>query len=127
MKFYVTKTWHDFPDGGSYGAVVEADSFTEAERRLMLEMAKERTSEFAVDEEEGSVAYWMEAYSGEWHTVDCFVIQSFISAQCPQIKNALEIIDIMQRMQRIPITLAASAYSEALDAIEIQLKGCINS
>lgn len=39
-KFYVTMTWHDFPEGGSYGNTVTADSYEDAEELIKLEMAE---------------------------------------------------------------------------------------
>lgn len=32
QKFYVTLTWHDWSEGGSYGTVVEAESYEDAEQ-----------------------------------------------------------------------------------------------
>lgn len=75
-RFYVTKTWHDWPEGGSYGTVVEANDFAEAEALCEAEMAQSYAEFF--DDEEDPVEYAREAYGQEWHTVDCFNLDEFI-------------------------------------------------
>ena len=75
-KFYVTKTWHDWPEGGSYGTVVEANDHAEAEALCEAEMAQAYAEFF--DDEEDPVGYARKAYGQEWHTVDCFDLDEFI-------------------------------------------------
>ncbi len=68
-KYYVTMTWHDWPEGGSFGTVVEAQSYADAETLCREEMAAcyGETIEETVDPEDY-----------DWHTVDCFEIEEFI-------------------------------------------------
>lgn len=70
-KFYVTMTWHDWPEGGSYGTVVEAKSYAHAETLCRQEMAASygQDIEEEVDPED---------YSDEWHLVDCFLVDDFL-------------------------------------------------
>ncbi len=45
-RFTVTMTWDDFPEGGSYGTTIEAESHEEAERLVRQEMAENRAGDF---------------------------------------------------------------------------------
>jgi hypothetical protein len=68
-RFYVTMTWHDWPEGGSYGTVVTASNYIEAEALCRAEMA-ECYGE-AIDEKVDPSDY-------DWHVVDCFNLDDFI-------------------------------------------------
>ena len=73
QKFYVTMTWDDWPEGGSYGTVIEAQSHEHAEKLCRQEMAQSRAE--GGDEHAG---YYLENYADEWHTVDCFELGDFL-------------------------------------------------
>lgn len=66
-KFYVSMTWDNWPEGGSYGNVIEANSEEEAEALCRQEMAESRASESGVYD----AAYYLEHYAHDWHVVDC--------------------------------------------------------
>lgn len=74
--WYVSMTWHDFPQGGSYGAVVTARNAEEAEKACRFEMAE---AEFTDGECGRSLADVVEEYKDEWHIIDCFPLQQFIN------------------------------------------------
>ena len=102
-KFYVTATWHDFPEGGSYGNVVTADTHDEAERLLKLEMADctaescdyvdiDKCANCGNTDQDGSdtcidcgciewvpgktaVEQAYDDYASQWHIIDCFKIE----------------------------------------------------
>lgn len=64
-RFYVTATWHDWPDGGSFGTIVEAKDYDEAEHLCKLEMAD------VYPEPEEAYAESAE----QWHIVDCYKLE----------------------------------------------------
>lgn len=73
-KFYVTLTWHDWPEGGSFGTVVEAKDYEEAETLARAEMR-------ATLAEEGDGEYdddYLDDRDHNWHLVDCFKVADFI-------------------------------------------------
>lgn len=75
MRFYVTMTWHGFPEGGTYGAVIEAANATEAEADCRLEMANH-----GFDPECDKCAEdLVKQYENDWHVVDCFDLDAFIA------------------------------------------------
>lgn len=78
-RFYVTKTWEDWPEGGSCGEIIEAETHEEAEQKMLSIMAEYRA------DEEFSADYYLEDYADDWHTVDCFDLDQFIAEQ--QRKN----------------------------------------
>lgn len=107
-RFYVSLTWEDWPDGGSYGTSVCAHNETEAEERARDEMVLSRLSDLSlcrhcgqpdfhskngfcgncadriqsgerVDDTDKAVDTVMSKYSSQWHLVDCFDIDAFIS------------------------------------------------
>ncbi len=45
QKFYVSLTWDDWPEGGSYGTLLMAIDYVEAEKLARLEMARLRAEE----------------------------------------------------------------------------------
>lgn len=74
-RYYVTMTWDNWPEGGSYGSIFEAKDHVEAEKQCRLEMAETRSSdwpEYSSDEA-------LDAYGEEWHLVDCFDLNEFIA------------------------------------------------
>jgi hypothetical protein len=68
-RFYVTMTWHDWPEGGSYGTVVEARDHAEAVSLCEQEMAASYGE--AIDEK-------VDPHDYDWHLVDCFDLDEFI-------------------------------------------------
>lgn len=74
-RWYVTKTWDDWPEGGSFNTIVQADTYGDAEHAAIWEMAQSRADE----REDGcDEAYIIGIYGHEWHTVDCFTVDGFI-------------------------------------------------
>lgn len=72
-RFYVTLTWHDWPEGGSYGAIVEAKNPDEAEKLARAEMRATYLSNYPeVDDD------FLDERDMNWHLVDCFDIDDFI-------------------------------------------------
>lgn len=80
IRFYVTLTWDNWPEGGSYGTIVEAETHAEAEAAAKHEMAAIRAEE---DEEydEPAVERLLEEYDYAWQVVDCFDLDLFIRNQ----------------------------------------------
>ena len=72
-RFYVTMTWDDWPEGGSYGDIIEAPDHASAEKACRMQMA-----EIQHDKSEETVTEYMEVYAKDWHTVDCFDLDKFI-------------------------------------------------
>lgn len=69
-RFYVTMTWHDFPEGGSFGTVVEARDHNHAEELCREEMAAALSDECGEHEDVRS--------SMDWYLIDCFDLDEFI-------------------------------------------------
>lgn len=63
-RFYVTMTWDNFPEGGSYGAVVWATDHGDAEQQIRLEMVDSRED--------------LDEPHPDWEVVDCFELDEFI-------------------------------------------------
>lgn len=84
QRFYVTLTWDDWPEGGSYGTVVEAADHDEAEALARREMAESRAAEscFEGEEPEAPEAV-LAAYEHAWHLVDCWPVDDFIAGHTP--------------------------------------------
>jgi len=72
-RFYVTLTWHDWPEGGSYGTIVEAESYAEAEQLTREEMRASYAEESDYDDDN-----YLDDLSRNWHVVDCFNLDDFI-------------------------------------------------
>lgn len=85
-RFYVTMTWDNFPEGGSFGTVVEADDHEQAEELCKREMAASRVDEIELDEQtpEEAEANIRDLYESEWHVVDCFNLDDFIRQHTPK-------------------------------------------
>lgn len=73
-RFYVTLTWDDFPEGGSYGTVVHAADHHMAEALARQEMADHRADPDRTADE------IFAAYHDEWHLIDCFDLDEFIES-----------------------------------------------
>lgn len=71
-RFYVTMTWHDWPEGGSYGTVVEAKDHAEAEDLCRAEMKQTMFEEYDCDDD------YLDDRDSNWHVVDCFNLDDFI-------------------------------------------------
>lgn len=94
-RYYVTMTWEQWPKDGSYGTVVEATSYEEAEEKCREEMAAQRSKEAGFDPEEwkpdegeepmdpedmeDSPESFLKDYGSSWHVVDCFLLDEFIA------------------------------------------------
>jgi len=72
-RYYVTMTWEDWPEGGSYGTVVEADSSEDAEAKVRREMAETR----AMDDTDADEI--LSLWGDSWHVVDCYDLDEFIA------------------------------------------------
>ena len=84
MRFYVSMTWDDFPEGGSYGTIVHADTHEQAENDTRWMMAFSRITgddEFIGPIDESTLDEINECYSdgaSDWDVVDCFDLDEFI-------------------------------------------------
>lgn len=74
-RFYVTLTWHDWPEGGSYGTIVEAESYAEAEELCRAEMKATLIEEWGEDDISEDE---LTDRDMNWHLVDCFDLDAFI-------------------------------------------------
>jgi len=82
-KFYVTMTWDNWPEGGSYGEIIEAENDHEAEascRQMMAESRAGDPDDKDYDAEFDSPEYYLEAYADEWEIVDCYDIENQVDA-----------------------------------------------
>jgi hypothetical protein len=77
-RFYVTMLWHDQPEGGSYGTVVEAADMGEAEEFVRQKMALSVCEEADQEPTEARIEQVLDDLSGEWIVVDCFDLDAFI-------------------------------------------------
>lgn len=50
-RFYVSLTWHDWPTGGSFGTVVEAETEGEAESLARQAMAQHYAAQYKIEDE----------------------------------------------------------------------------
>lgn len=73
-EFYVTLTWDDWPEGGSFGTTVMALDYEEAEALAKDEMAASRAESYQITEEDA-----LSSYGHLWHVVDCFKLDEFIN------------------------------------------------
>lgn len=74
-RFYVTLTWHDWPEGGSYGTIVEAPNSLAAENLAREEMRASYAEESDYDDDDDN---YLDDLSRDWHVVDCFNLDDFI-------------------------------------------------
>lgn len=82
-RYYVTMTWDDWPDGGSYGTVVRASDHEHAEELCREKMARVRTEGIDTFDPESKIKWWLENYGSEWHLVDCFDLDEFVARNLP--------------------------------------------
>ena len=99
-KFYVTMTWHDWPEGGSYGTVVEAKDHDEAHRLTLEEMATSYGEECGTD-----IVH--EDY--DWFLVDCFKLSDFHNH-----REALKLLDSLLERDDVIIDSAAADVVEKI-------------
>ena len=85
-RYYVTMTWEDWPEGGSYGTVVEADSPEDAEAEARQEMAETRLHGIDADADE-ILSLWGDS----WHVVDCYDLDEFIAYHLSALRPGDEI------------------------------------
>lgn len=85
QKFYVTLTWDNWPEGGSFGTVVMAEDHDKAIALAKLEMAHARLDGYYESEAEVEAdAQAMLAVLGrEWHVVDCFALNELLDNHRP--------------------------------------------
>ncbi len=82
-RYYVTVTWDNWPEGGSYGTAVEAETPEQAEEAAKMEMAETQVENDPGPDDfylEGDqlVTWIYEQYADSWHLVDCFDLDEFI-------------------------------------------------
>ncbi len=82
IRYYVTMTWDNFPEGGSFGTVVDAENTDDAEHLCRMEMAEARLAEYDDDSPETLYSI-LSDYEDEWHVVDCFDLDEFIERHDP--------------------------------------------
>lgn len=77
--FYVTMTWDDFPEGGSYGDMVMAADSEEAEAMIRRDMAMLRVVDDVDPEDlDQEVESFMASMRNEWNVIDAFPIGDHI-------------------------------------------------
>ena len=81
--YYVTKTWENFPEGGSCGEIVWACSYQTAEEVMIEIMIDNRSSEWfeegmSPEEEKASREAYKEANASDWHTIDCTPVREMV-------------------------------------------------
>lgn len=107
-RFYVTKAWHDWPEGGSYGTIVETtEPGDDPEAMCAAEMAASQANDD--DDPECDEAYYLAEYGDSWTTIDCFDLDNFIarhSTAAPYVALRYTI----DRLERI------KAYGDAMDS-----------
>ena len=79
-RFYVTMTWDDFPEGGSYGNIFEAVDVGAAVLRCREAMAESRIEE---RDGEGNVSELVKQYANIWHVIDCWDVDAFVERNLP--------------------------------------------
>ncbi len=77
-RFYVTVTWEDWPEGGSYGDVVEARDADHAEELIRQQMIDDRMEEWG-EEDDNDHREFLKSCAEDWHPVDCFDLDEFIA------------------------------------------------
>lgn len=95
-RWYVTLTWDDWPEGGSYGTVIPAEMMActgeEAVAMAKREMAETRAFECnpdaPPDRHEALVDQILRDYGDEWHVVDCFIVDDFIARHSKPLVGA---------------------------------------
>lgn len=80
QRYYVSVTWEDWPEGGSFGTIVEAESYEEAKNLAFYEMAKSLADQRDWPD---TVQQTIDYYTGCWHVVDCFPLDDFLRRHWP--------------------------------------------
>jgi hypothetical protein len=111
--FYVTMTWDNWPEGGSFGTKVLAEDHADAERLCRRDMATHRASD---DDEELDEFHYLDAYGDEWVTVDCFPLDDFIAMhskgnESPDRTGQKQFEVVVRRVVREDITVKVWAYN----------------
>ena len=86
--YYVTLTWDDWPEGGSYGTMVQAASPEGALDLAKREMAASRAEDLEGWGEDSSDGDAYVTWADEWHEVDCMKLEDFIRAHADKIDRA---------------------------------------
>jgi len=79
-RYFITVLWHNQPEGGSYGTVIESEGGldqAEIERLCHYEMAASEWDRDPNDPDD-TVERYIERHRDEWLTVDCFDLDAFI-------------------------------------------------
>jgi hypothetical protein len=117
-RFYVTMTWDDFPEGGSYGTVVEAEDHEEAEKLCRLEMAQIR-----VEGGSGDGCTAEEYPTDDWHLIDCGDLDEFIARHHKPTAAIVERLDAFNRQCVEAEHTPTDEVWDLLDWIRQQLTG----
>lgn len=86
-RFYVTMGWEDFPEGGTYGDVIEAADQDAAIEQCKKDMAACRADGNAEDAE-ADAAEILEEYNNNWTNIDCWDVDEFIERHGPKPSRA---------------------------------------
>ena len=111
QKFYVTLTWHDWPEGGSYGTVVEAKDYDEAEELARAEMRETYREEIDGDLDDDDDDY-LDDWDANWHLVDCFKVADF-----HKHNEALKLLDHLLDSDDVIIDSAAADIIEQVKTL----------
>lgn len=120
-RFYVTKNWHDYPEGGSYGTVVEAETSEEANLLCSVEMAESYANSQGDDSFTAATA--LADYKDDWITVDCFDLDEFITRHARKgsteavRESARVILNVIEEMREAP-SEAAADLTDLMDDVE---------
>lgn len=97
-QWYVSMTWHNFPEGGTFATVVSARDDKQAKYLALHEMASSYRNNYGtpagvllsadegVSDEEITSAVAMH-FLDEWHVVDCFNVAEFFAQHAPGVKT----------------------------------------
>ena len=105
-KHYVTMTWDNFPEGGSFGAVIEAENHDLAEKLCRQEMADSRADEdthdgFGLEGDECDADWFLDSYASEWHVIDCFDLDAFLAEHAtPVMKAAPDLLAALMDLRK---------------------------
>lgn len=84
--YYVTMTWDNWPEGGSYGDIVDAPSSDQAVQQIIVQMSESRYNPELDDDPADPAA----KYGDEWHVVDCWELDAFITRNMPEPRTKTE-------------------------------------
>lgn len=105
--YFVLAAWHDWPEGGTFGTIVEANGYSSAERKCHREMALAEIDSVSADER----MTWAEAYSNqdEWTILECWPVRDFIARH---IEGLQSLADIARRIKGFDQQCRASEYTD---------------